>query len=472
MKPRILIVDDEKLFLESLVEHLRLKRDDMVFYSTTSPVEAIGILKRKNIDVVVMDVRMPEMSGLDLFMHIKKNYPHVKTIVMTAYGSEDLERKVMQEGGTRYITKPFSPENFEQVLQEVVNDAMDFKGVLAGFSLMDILQLIHVGGHSAVVYVKLGKNTGKIWLKDGEIIHATCSLNGKTFVGTSALNTLLQWNQGEILTLPFEEPLKRTITGDFDFLILNALKEIDETKREFEEKEKDETNNILSTEKGNLAQLEERYGETLYGVWIINANGKVIHAKIYNNGVYEIKGKVFKEIKKQFTRWKRGELLFKEQIISEDPPLVFKILFSGERYLICAVYAFKEEFEMIKNKKGGETMPGQKEIEKALELLSGIEGGEGAAVVSNEGLVLEARLDRKYNPEKFGALISVALEAAEKVVKEAGWGDADNMVVEGTEGKMVIYSVPMGFIVLLGKKNMNLGYARMQVDQASEILGA
>ena len=464
-------MDDEKLFLESLVEHLRLKRDDMIFYSTTSPRKALEILKEKNIDVVVTDVRMPEMSGLELLMHVKKNYPHIKIIVMTAYGSEDLERKVMEEGCTRYITKPFATENFEKVLQEVVDEAMGFKGVLAGFSLIDILQLIHMSGHSAIVYVKLGKNTGKIWLEEGEIIHATCSRNGKTFAGPSALNILLQWNQGEILTLPFEQPLKRTVTADFDFLILNALKEIDESKKVLAEKEKKETKNILTLEKGNLKRLEEKYKDTLYGVWIINTSGKVIYTKIYNNGIYDFKLKVFEEIKEQFAKWKKGELLFKEQIISEDPPLVFRVLSSRERYLICAVFASKEECDLIKNERGGVAMPGHKEIEKALELLTGIEGSEGAAVVSDEGLVLEARLDKKYNPDKIGALISVALEAAEKVTKEAGWGEADNMVVEGQEGKMVIYSIPMGFIVLLGKKNMNLGLARMQVDQASEILG-
>ncbi|GEM_PF-6319732 len=470
MKPKVLIVDDEKLFLESLVEHLRLKRQDIVFYATNSPKEVIKIMQDKVIDVVVTDIRMPEMNGLELLMYIRKNFPHIKTIVMTAYGNEEIENKVKKDGNTRYITKPFTAEYLESILEEVISDAMGFKGVLSGFSLMDILQLAHMSGYSTIVYVKLGKNSGKIWIKEGEIVHATASLGGKTFAGTRALNMMLQWNQGEVLTLPYEAPLKRTITADFDFLILNALKEADESLKEMEEQEHREKEDILVVEKENIRRLEEKYRENLFGLWIINRNGRLIHAKIYNDSIHEFKSEIFKEIKNQYVQWKNGKLLVKEQVIGDNNAIVFKVLVSRDRYLIFAV--FSGENNSIKTiKQGGEIMPGQKEIEKALELLSGIEGSEGAAVVSDEGLVLDARLDKKYNPDKIGALISVALEAAEKVTKEAGWGEADNMVVEGNEGKMVIYSIPMGFIVLLGKKTMNLGLARMQVDQAAEILG-
>lgn len=472
MRPKVLIVDDEKLFVESLTEHLRLRRPDIAFYYTTSPLKALELNKENPMDIVITDIRMPEMSGLELLMRIKEENPGVKIIVMTAYGNQDIKNQVFQKGATKYIAKPFTIEELEELIDESIQEIKNFKGVLSGFTLMDTLQLANMSKKSVVTCVRSEDCNGKIWIKKGDPIHATLNWNNNdTIFGERALlELLMKCNHAKVYTSSYKEPPKHTIVHDLSFLV-NKISN-DTSQKVKEKAQKTETQNILNIEQSNIKRLERKYKDSLLGLWIINTFGKVILAKIYDDKVYELKQPITKEIREQFVKWKRGELLAKIHPLLKSPLIYFKVLSARKKYLVCAV--FKEKYEgliNLENEKGGIVMPGPKEIAKALELLSDIEGSEGAAVVSDEGLVLEARLDPKYDPDKIGALISVALEAAEKVTKETGWGKTNDMVIEGDEGKMVIYRIPMGFIVLLGRKNMNLGLARVQVNQASEILG-
>ncbi len=120
--------------------------------------------------------------------------------------------------------------------------------------------------------------------------------------------------------------------------------------------------------------------------------------------------------------------------------------------------------------KGGLAMAKENLYEKILDELSGLAGFEGAAVVSDDGLIIASRFVKKYAQDKVAALIAETLRGAKRVTTEAGWGEPDNMVIEGESGKLVLYKTKLGFVAVFGSPELNLGLARVTLDEVAENL--
>ena len=104
----ILIVDDEKNYL--LVLSAILEEEGYEVLTTLSGSEALEIRKTSDIDLVLTDMKMPEMDGIELLENIKKSDPDLPVIMMTAHGTIDKAVEAMQKGAYSYILKPFDNE--------------------------------------------------------------------------------------------------------------------------------------------------------------------------------------------------------------------------------------------------------------------------------------------------------------------------------------------------------------------------
>jgi DNA-binding response OmpR family regulator len=104
MKKKILIVDDEALILDSLGEMFR-KKSYEVFLSSRGD-EAFDIFKKENIKVIFLDLKLPDMTGIDLCIKIKKNNPLVLIYAMTGYGSLFQLVDCREAGFDDYFLKP------------------------------------------------------------------------------------------------------------------------------------------------------------------------------------------------------------------------------------------------------------------------------------------------------------------------------------------------------------------------------
>ncbi len=101
----ILLVDDESGFLASLAEGLKsIYGDNCHVFTANSGVQAVEMLKNVTIDVVVTDLHMPEMDGIELILYLKKNYPRVSVVVMTAFSDVNLE-SLMQNRRVKYVAE-------------------------------------------------------------------------------------------------------------------------------------------------------------------------------------------------------------------------------------------------------------------------------------------------------------------------------------------------------------------------------
>ena len=114
---KILIVEDEKIKRITLTDALLKEGYDVL--AIDNPVEALNIFKDKEFDVVITDIRLPHMDGLDFLKEVKSLRPAIKAIVMTAYATVDTAIKAMKLGAYDYITKPFSSEELLLILERL-----------------------------------------------------------------------------------------------------------------------------------------------------------------------------------------------------------------------------------------------------------------------------------------------------------------------------------------------------------------
>jgi len=113
---RVLVVDDEEEFLNLLVK--RLKQREMDVHGVLSGEEAIATIREKPVDVVVLDVRMPGMDGIETLKEIKKIDPLVEVIILTGYANTDVAVEVMELGAFDYLIKPMDLDDLIYKIQD------------------------------------------------------------------------------------------------------------------------------------------------------------------------------------------------------------------------------------------------------------------------------------------------------------------------------------------------------------------
>ena len=109
MSARILVIDDEVDML-SLIRLILTEKTDYEVVTTNNPLAVSNLLNEKKFDVVVTDLKMPIMDGMDVVDAIRKQDAMVPIIIITAYGSVDSAEEAVKKGAFDYITKPFRQE--------------------------------------------------------------------------------------------------------------------------------------------------------------------------------------------------------------------------------------------------------------------------------------------------------------------------------------------------------------------------
>lgn len=111
---KVLLVDDEEDFVEMLA--LRLQEAGEKVFSAYSGQACLETLKETDIDVVILDIKMPGMDGMETLREIKKRFPLVEVIMLTGHGSADTAVEGMKLGAFDYLMKPAEFEDLTQKL--------------------------------------------------------------------------------------------------------------------------------------------------------------------------------------------------------------------------------------------------------------------------------------------------------------------------------------------------------------------
>lgn len=227
-KRNVLIVDDESNILNFLTHGLGPYQDRLNVHAASSGEEALQIIDAQHIALVVTDIRMPGMDGLELIHQAREKNPDARFIVMTAYGNDEALEKSRERGVIDYIRKPFEFEAFVKKIFEALKPARrSWAGKLHGFQLTDALQFVHMIRKSQAIRVKteFGEES-LIYMKDGEIVNAEMEY----LVGEEAFYKIVALEGGEIESLPLPENVSTTIQRPLAALILEGMRLKDEAE--------------------------------------------------------------------------------------------------------------------------------------------------------------------------------------------------------------------------------------------------
>ncbi len=109
MPERILAVDDEPDMLRLLTMIMKEKTPYEIT-TTNNPLEALELVKRGGFDLIIADLKMPGLDGMELLDSIKRIHEDIPVIIITAYGTVEAAVETMNKGGFDFITKPFRKE--------------------------------------------------------------------------------------------------------------------------------------------------------------------------------------------------------------------------------------------------------------------------------------------------------------------------------------------------------------------------
>jgi len=113
----VLVVDDEEIVLKSIGNYLEMETDYNIL-TFNSPVQALAAIEKKEIDMVISDYLMPEMTGIEFLLKVKEKYPLATRVILTAYADkENAIRAINELGLFHYIEKPWDNEQLKIIVR-------------------------------------------------------------------------------------------------------------------------------------------------------------------------------------------------------------------------------------------------------------------------------------------------------------------------------------------------------------------
>ena len=122
---RVLIIDDEDQFVDAVVERLRLRGFEA--NGVTSGQDAMELLHQRSYDVVLLDVKMPGLGGLEVIRKVKEKWPDLQVVMLTGHGSTQDAEEGMQLGAFKYVMKPVKIDDLISIIHEASGQKQDDK---------------------------------------------------------------------------------------------------------------------------------------------------------------------------------------------------------------------------------------------------------------------------------------------------------------------------------------------------------
>ncbi|WP_447980030.1 response regulator [Candidatus Nitrospira bockiana] len=117
---RILVIDDEPVFLQALTEAAELRKGDFGVETATSAEDGLRLLQQQDYDVVISDIRMPGLDGIEFLRKAREVRPDTPVVLITGFGDPRLEERALRMGAYAFIHKPFVVDVFFSVVSRAL----------------------------------------------------------------------------------------------------------------------------------------------------------------------------------------------------------------------------------------------------------------------------------------------------------------------------------------------------------------
>ena len=227
---QILFVDDDADFLLTLRDlYEMMSEHSWHIHSATSANQALEILDSQKVDLVVVDVNMPVIDGIQLIGILQRRHPKLKRAVLTGLATPEKRAASLANGADLFIEKATSPEGYKSIfamLGELLQWAPreGFQGVLRKVGLQDVIQMECLARNSSILEVYNQSVLGRIYIEDGQLVHAVAG----DVTGEPALYSLLSLPGGSFELAQFEAPPEKTLAGQWEMLLMEAARVKDE----------------------------------------------------------------------------------------------------------------------------------------------------------------------------------------------------------------------------------------------------
>jgi len=229
---KILLLDDDPALLEMYQEVLGQLPSRPEVRIASSGARGMAMLEAEPFRLLICDLRMPKMDGLQVLSIVRRKYPQMRTVALTSVVEEQFRSRAYALGVDLFWHKPTSEQEikmFLECLESLLGRETEsgFRGVQSK-SMVDLIQLECISQSSSVLRITNGSLTGKIWIQDGELIDAEAG----ELSGELAFQKILSWKTGNFETLPAEPSRPRTILKSYNGLLLESAQALDEAQSE------------------------------------------------------------------------------------------------------------------------------------------------------------------------------------------------------------------------------------------------
>jgi len=218
---KILIVDDEPAVLFALSEALADRRRGVKVATAANGNEAVAILESEKVDLVVTDLRMPEMDGFELMAWLRRSFPNLPVIVMTAYVAESSRLGV----GLDILEKPFDLGILKKKTSDMLRQSV--KGRVENISLSSFLQLLEIERKTCTLNVTSGEHGGRLYFRGGKLVGAET----EDLKDQAAALEIVTWEHADVEIADGCPVAGPELEGGLRFFLLEGMRLKDERER-------------------------------------------------------------------------------------------------------------------------------------------------------------------------------------------------------------------------------------------------
>jgi len=227
-KQTILIVEDDEKLVELLTDAVESVGEGCEIKTAFNGRDGLEILVKEKVDLALLDIKMPIMSGVQVLSELHNNKLWIPIIILTAHPVKDIEDKLLEYGIVDYLSKPLDMAKLKNRIKEVLKNR-EQRDSISGMSLAAILQVLEMEQRTGVISITTSERNGKIFFRKGRVV----DIAAEGLSAEEALGDLLDHSDKdkEIHIEYLEHRRTERINKSLTEILLEASRLIDEDKK-------------------------------------------------------------------------------------------------------------------------------------------------------------------------------------------------------------------------------------------------